>query len=101
MSQQSEVRLLKNIPSRTLQLGVISLVVSLGIAGYFYLLGLTISSAMIGCFSLAVVIILLLQLSGTIKDVHTLIIAAVCAVLIVSGFVEGSATCQYLFFFPL
>ncbi|HVW13430.1 MAG TPA: hypothetical protein VHB54_06410 [Mucilaginibacter sp.] len=101
MSQLNEIRLLKNIPSRTLQLSLIALIVSSGIAGYFYLLGLTMSSVMIGCFSVAVVFILLLQLLRVVKDVHTLVIAAVCALLIVSGFVEGSVTCQYLFFFPL
>jgi len=101
MSQQNETRLLKNIPSRTLQLSIISLFISAGMSGYFYFLGLVMSSIMVGCFFVAVVLILVLQLSGAIRDVHTLVIAAVCALLIVSGFIEGSATCQYLFFFPM
>lgn len=56
---------------------------------------------MMSCFSAALVGILVLQLSKVVKDAHSLVIIAVCALLIISGFVEGSSTGQYFYFFPM
>lgn len=96
-----EARVLKNIPGRTIQLGFVGLAVSIGISIYFYLLGLTMSAVMVGCFAVALAGIILLQWGNVIKATHHLIIFSVCALLLVSGFVEGSRTGQFFYFFPL
>ncbi|HEY5325425.1 MAG TPA: hypothetical protein VIJ27_00350 [Mucilaginibacter sp.] len=101
MNDIKTIHLLKNIPTRTWQLGMIALIVSIGITLYFYSLGLTMSSIMIACFSFSLAIILLLQYFGVITETHPIIFAAVCILLIVSGFVEGATTGQYFYFFPL
>jgi hypothetical protein len=56
---------------------------------------------MMSCFSTLLLGVLIMQLSGIVKDAHTLIILSVCALLIISGFVEGSGTGQYFYFFPM
>jgi hypothetical protein len=101
MTLFKETQLLKNLPGRTLQLSLIGLAISVGVTIYFYSLGLKQSSIMMSCFSVVLVSILALQLSKVIKDAHSLVIGAVCVLLIVSGFVEGSATGQYFYFFPI
>jgi hypothetical protein len=101
MNDIKTIHLLKNIPTRTWQLGMVALIVSIGITLYFYSLGLTMSSIMMACFSFSLAIILLLQYFGVITETHPIIFAAVCILLIVSGFVEGSTTGQYFYFFPL
>ena len=82
-------------------MGMVALIVSIGITLYFYSLGLTMSSIMMACFSFSLAIILLLQYFRVITETHPIIFAAVCILLIVSGFVEGATTGQYFYFFPL
>jgi hypothetical protein len=101
MTPLKETQLLKNLPTRTLQLSLIGLAISVGITIYFYLLGLKESSFMMSCFSTALISILILQFSKIVKDAHTLVILSVCALLIISDFVEGSGTGQYFYFFPM
>ena len=101
MTLFKETRLLKNLPARTLQLSLVGLAISVSITVYFYLLGLKQSSVMMSCFSVVLVGILALQLSKMVKDAHSLVIVAVCVLLIISGFVEGSGTGQYFYFFPM
>lgn len=101
MTPLRETKLLKNLPTRTLQLSLIGLAISVGITIYFYILGLKDSSIMMSCFSGLLLGILGVQLSGIVKDAHTLVILSVCVLLIISGFVEGSGTGQYFYFFPM
>lgn len=101
MNDIKTIHLLKNTPKRTWQLGMVALIVSIGITVYFYSLGLTLSSIMMACFSFSLAIILLLQYFKIITKTHSIIFGAVCILLIVSGFVEGAATGQYFYFFPL
>jgi len=91
----------KGIAKRTSQLSFIALIVSIGIAVYYFALGLTVSSVMVGCFSLAVLIILLMQLVNIVKNVQPLMVTSICILLIVSSFDEGSSTGQYFYFFPV
>jgi signal transduction histidine kinase len=101
MEQDKETNVLKNVAKRTSQLGLIALFVSLGITGYYFMLGLNISSVMVACFSLSTILILTLQYVRLIKQAQPLILAAICILLVVSAFVEGSATGQYFYFFPV
>jgi hypothetical protein len=101
MTLFKETQLLKNLPARTLQLSLIGIAIGIGIAIYFYSLGLKQSAIMMSCFSAVLGGILTLQWLKVIKDAHTLAISAVCMTLIVSGFIEGSATGQYFYFFPM
>ncbi|WP_461448640.1 ATP-binding response regulator [Mucilaginibacter sp.] len=91
----------KGIAKRTSQLSFITLLVSIGIAAYYLSLGLTVSSVMVGCFSIAVLIILLIQLTHVIDNVQPLMVTSICILLVVSSFVEGSNTGQYFYFFPV
>ncbi|MEB0261578.1 MULTISPECIES: hypothetical protein [unclassified Mucilaginibacter] len=101
MKKNNQIGSIKNTPTRTLQLGLIGLTISIGIAIYFHTLGLSLSAIMVGCFSISVASILTLQFFKIIFNTHVLIIAAVCILLIISSFVEGSSTGQYFYFFPL
>jgi hypothetical protein len=101
MNHPKKIRELKNLPGRTLQLGLMAFIISVGITLYFYLLGLKMSSVMVACFSASVAIILALQTIKIIREAHTVIIIAVCTLLIVSSFIEGASTGQYFYFFPL
>ena len=91
----------KGVAKRTTQLSFIVLLLSLGIAAYYLALGLKVSSLMVGCFSFCVLIILLLQLYHVMENVQPLMLTAICILLIVSSFVEGSVTGQYFYFFPV
>jgi signal transduction histidine kinase len=92
---------LKEVSKRAGQLGFITMFISLGITLYFFLLKLYMSSVMIGCLSFIVGLILLLQYKKVIKDIQHYVISVVNVLLIVSGFIEGSKTGQYFYFFPL
>jgi signal transduction histidine kinase/CheY-like chemotaxis protein len=92
---------LKNVVTRTSQLGLISLLLSLGITVYYCFLGLFVSSIMVGCFSLSVILILTLQYFKILKEAQIYILAAICILLMVSAFIEGAATGQYFYFFPV
>lgn len=91
----------KGIAKRTSQLSFIVLILSLGISAYYLALGLKVSSLMVGCFSFSVLIILLLQLYHIVENVQPLMLTSICILLVVSAFVEGAATGQYLYFFPV
>jgi signal transduction histidine kinase/ActR/RegA family two-component response regulator len=91
----------KGIAKRSSQLSFVAFALSIGIGIYYFTLGLTISSIMVGCFSLTVLIILLFQLSNLIQNVQPLMVTSICTLLIVSSFVEGSVTGQYFYFFPV
>jgi signal transduction histidine kinase len=56
---------------------------------------------MVACFSFSVAIMLFFQYHKIIKETQTLILASICILLIVSAFVEGAATGQYFYFFPV
>ena len=101
MEQNKETKVLKNVAKRTSQLGLIALFVSLGITGYYFMLGLDISAVMVGCFSLVTTIILILQYIRILKQAQQFILAAICILLVVSAFAEGSATGQYFYFFAV
>ena len=92
---------LKDVPKRTNQLGLMTLALSMGISFYYFSLDLYFSSAMVSTFSLVVMIILLLKQQKVLKEAQVFILAAVCALLVVSAFVEGSVTGQYFYFYPL
>jgi signal transduction histidine kinase len=91
----------KGIAKRTSQLSFVALMVSIGIAVYYFALGLTVSSIMVGCFSVAVLIILLIQLMNIVENVQPLMVTSICILLVVSSFIEGSSTGQYFYFFPV
>ncbi len=82
-------------------MGLLAFSVSVGVATYYYFLGLFISSVMVGCFSAAVGIILFLQYIRVLVRAQTLILACICILLIVSSLVEGSVTGQYFYFFAV
>ena len=82
-------------------MGLLAFLVSVGVATYYYFLGLFVSSEMVGCFSIAVGIILFCQYIRVLGRAQTLILASICILLIVSGFVEGSDTGQYFYFFAV
>src|ERR1700749_3444319 len=101
MALNIENNILKNIPKRTSQLGLIAFFVSVGIAVYYYFLGLTISAVMVACFCAASGGILFLQYLKILPRAQTFIIIAICTLLIVSSFVEGAGTGQYFYFFAV
>ncbi|MFI5160312.1 MAG: response regulator [Sphingobacteriales bacterium] len=101
MHQPRETNALKNIPKRISQLGLIAFGVSVGVTFYYYFLGLYTSCIMVGCFSVSAAMILILQYVKILKNAQTHILAAICLMLIVSGFIEGSGTGQYFYFFPV
>ena len=96
-----EISILKNIPKRTSQIGLLAFLVSFGVTIYFEFLGLRMSAVMVACFSLCTGFILLLQYKMLLGRAQTLILACICALLIVSAFIEGSETGQYFYFFPV
>jgi len=91
----------KGIAKRTSQLSFVVLLVSVGITLYYFALGLTVSAIMVGCFSLAVLLILIIQLTHIMQNVQPLMLTSICILLIISSFVEGSVTGQYFYFFPV
>ena len=58
----------KDIVTRTSQLGLIVMLLSLGITVYYYFLGLLVSSVMVGCFSVSVALILTLEYFNILKN---------------------------------
>lgn len=101
MEQSIERNVLKNLPQRISQLGMMAFGVSAGIATYYYFLGLYISAIMVASFSFCAVVILTLQYFNILKRAHSFILAAICLMLITSGFIEGSGTGQYFYFFSI
>lgn len=101
MTLNIDNNILKNIPKRTSQLGLIAFSVSVGIAIYYYFLGLHISAIMVACFGAASGLILFLQYLKILPRAQTFIIAAICTLLIVSSFIEGAGTGQYFYFFAV
>jgi signal transduction histidine kinase len=82
-------------------MGLIAFAVSFGVAIYYYFLGLFISSVMVSCFSVCTGLILLLQYKRLLGGAQMLILGCICALLIVSSFIEGAATGQYFYFFSV
>ena len=101
MTQLKETSVLKNIPLRISQMGIMAFGVSVGITIYYYFLGLYISSIMVGCFSVSAALILSLQYFKILKRAQILILSAICTMLVISGFIEGSVTGQYFYFFAI
>lgn len=91
----------KGITKRTSQLSFISLMLSVGISAYYLALGLTTSAIMVGVFSICVCLILLVQFLCKLENVQPAMLTSVCILLVISSFVEGSATGQYFYFFPI
>src|ERR1700744_1436786 len=101
MALNIDNNILKNISKRTSQLGLIAFSVSIGLAVYYYFLGLHVAAVMVACFGVASGIILFLQYLKVFPRAQTFIIAAICSLLIVSSFVEGAGTGQYFYFFAV
>lgn len=101
MEQNKESNVLKNLPQRISQLGLMAFAVSAGIAVYYYFLGLYISSVMVASFAFCAAAILTLQYFKILKRAQTFILASICLMLITSGFIEGAGTGQYFYFFAI
>jgi signal transduction histidine kinase/CheY-like chemotaxis protein len=97
----SEAFKLKNVSKRTSELGFISTFLSVGVALYYYSLGLGPSAIMVGCFSFSVGIILTLYTLKIVKHIQKYIFLFTYALLIVSARIEGSTSGQYFYFFPI
>jgi signal transduction histidine kinase len=101
MTQLKETSVLKNIPQRISQMGLMAFGVSVGITVYYYFLGLYTSCIMVASFSVSAAMILTLQYLKLLKRAQIFILGAICTMLVVSGFIEGSATGQYFYFFAV
>ena len=101
MEQSKEGNVLKNLPQRISQLGMMAFAVSVGITIYYYFLGLYISSIMVASFAFCAAAILTLQYFKILKQAQTFILASICLMLIISGFIEGGGTGQYFYFFAI
>jgi signal transduction histidine kinase/ActR/RegA family two-component response regulator len=101
MTQLKETSVLKNIPQRISQMGLMAFGVSVGITVYYYFLGLYTSCIMVASFSVSAAAILILQYFKILKQAQIFILGAICSMLVVSGFIEGSVTGQYFYFFAV
>jgi signal transduction histidine kinase/BarA-like signal transduction histidine kinase len=92
---------IKEVSKRTYQLGVAALFTGIGLSIYNSWLGLYVSSFLVACFCFAILMVILLKYNDAIKNLTIFIISMVCGLLIAEAIIEGMASEQYLYFFPI
>ncbi len=92
---------IKEVSKRTYQLGLAALFTGIGLSIYNSWLGLYVSSFLVACFCFAILMVILLKYNDAIKNLTIFIISMVCGLLIAEALIEGMASEQYLYFFPI
>ncbi|HEY4326436.1 MAG TPA: ATP-binding protein [Mucilaginibacter sp.] len=92
---------IKEVSKRVYQLGIAALFTGIVIAIYDSFLGLYVSSFLVLCFCFAILMFILLKYQEAIKSLSLSIIGMVCCLLIVSMYLEGPQSEEYLYFFPM
>jgi signal transduction histidine kinase/CheY-like chemotaxis protein len=92
---------IKEVPKRTYQLGLASLLTGVGLSVYDSFLGLYVSSFLIACFCFAILLFILLKYNDAIGNLRAFIIGMFCSLLITEVLLEGLQSEEYLYFFPL
>jgi signal transduction histidine kinase/BarA-like signal transduction histidine kinase len=92
---------IKEVSKRTYQLGLAAMFTGIALSVYNSYLGLYVSSFLVACFCFAILMVILLKYNEAIKNLPVLIITMVCGLLISEALIEGMASEQYLYFFPI
>lgn len=91
---------MKEVPKRSFQLGLAALSIGVGLSIYDSVIGLYVSSFLLGCFCFAILLFMYLKVNSAIKDLSISIIVMVCSMIIGSVLLEGLGSEQYLYYFP-
>jgi len=91
---------LKEVSKRTYQLGLSALSLGVFLSVYDAFIGMYVSSFLLACFCLAILMFVVLKWQDAIKDLTISIFSVTCGLLVCLVLLEGLQTDQYLFFFP-
>lgn len=92
---------MKEVPKRSYQLGLAALSIGVGLSIYDSVIGLYVSSFLLGAFCFAILMFMYLKANSAIKNLGISIIVMVCSMIISSALLEGLDSAQYLYFFPI
>jgi len=91
---------LKEVSKRTFQLGLTALSLGVFLSVYDAFIGMYVSSFLLACFCLAILMFIVLKWQDAIKDLTISIFSVICGLLVCLVLLEGLQTDQYLYFFP-
>lgn len=92
---------MKEVPKRSYQLGLAALSIGVGLSIYDSVIGLYVSSFLLGAFCFTILLFMYLKANSAIKNLSISIITMVCSMIISSALLEGLDSAQYLYFFPI
>jgi signal transduction histidine kinase/ActR/RegA family two-component response regulator len=90
----------KEVSKRTFQLGLTALSLGVFLSVYDAFIGMYVSSFLLACFCLAILMFIVLKWQDAIKDLTISIFSVICGLLVCLVLLEGLQTDQYLYFFP-